>query len=271
MSTKGMKIAVLGCGNIGSAIAFGLIKSENFSASDIYCTKRKTENLVKFSEKGFQTTNDNKLAVKNSDIIIIAVTPQQLNELAEEIKTGIDSEKHKIFSVVSGATIKQIKNLFGDDISVVRVMPNTAIAIQESMTCISGSEKESIELAVNIFDTVGKTVVISEELMVPATALCACGIAFFMRAIRAASQGGIEIGFHAEDALFMAAQTAKGAAALLLREGSHPEREVDKVTTPQGCTISGLNQMEHSGFSSSLIKGIVSSAEKAATLYSNKD
>lgn len=92
-----------------------------------------------------------------------------------------------------------------------------------------------------------------------------------MRAIRAASQGGIEIGFHAEDALFMAAQTAKGAAAILLQEGSHPEREVDKVTTPQGCTISGLNQMEHSGFSSSLIKGIVTSAEKAATLYSNKE
>lgn len=271
MNTSGYKIAVLGCGNIGSAIAYGLVKSGKFSASNIYCTKRKKDSLTKFSEKGFKTTADNKEAVKNSDLIIVAVTPQQLNELADEIKTEIDSEKHKIFSIVSGASIKQIKNLFGDDVPVVRVMPNTAIAIQESMTCIAGGEKESIELAVNIFDNVGKTVVIAEELMVPATALCACGIAFFMRAIRAASQGGIEIGFHAEDALFMAAQTAKGAAALLLREGSHPEREVDKVTTPQGCTISGLNQMEHSGFSSSLIKGIVTSAEKAATLYSNKD
>ena len=271
MKTSDLKIAILGCGNIGSAIAIGLVKSGKFSASNIFCTKRKKDSLIKYSDQGFKTTTDNKEAVRNSDIIIVAVTPQQLNELAAEMKSEIDSEKHKIFSVVSGASIKQIKNLFGNDIPVVRVMPNTAIAIQESMTCISGNEKESIELAVSIFDNVGKSVVISEELMVPATALCACGIAFFMRAIRAASQGGIEIGFHAEDALFMAAQTAKGAAAILLQQGSHPEREVDKVTTPQGCTISGLNQMEHSGFSSSLIKGIVTSAEKAATLYSNKD
>lgn len=271
MKSSDLKIAVLGCGNIGSAIAFGLVKSGKFSPSNIYCTKRKKDSLEKFSSAGFKTTINNKEAVKNSDIIIVAVTPQQLNELADEIKNEIDGKKHKIFSVVSGASIKQLKNLFGDDVRIVRVMPNTAIAIQESMTCISGNEKESVELAVNIFNNVGKTVVINEELMVPATALCACGIAFFMRAIRAASQGGIEIGFHAEDALFMAAQTAKGAAAILLQEGSHPEREVDKVTTPQGCTISGLNQMEHSGFSSSLIKGIVTSAEKAATLYSNKE
>jgi len=111
------------------------------------------------------------------------------------------------------------------------------------------------------------TLVIPESHMVPATALCACGIAFFLRAIRAASQGGIEIGFHAEDALLMAAQTARGAASLLREAGSHPESEVDRVTTPQGCTISGLNQMEHHGFSSALIRGIVTSAEKAAVLY----
>ena len=104
--------------------------------------------------------------------------------------------------------------------------------------------------------------------MIPATALCACGIAFFLRAVRAASQGGIEIGFHSDEALLMAAQTAKGAAALLLSNHQHPENEVDKVTTPRGCTISGLNQMEHHGFSSAMIKGIVTSADKAAKLYS---
>ena len=106
--------------------------------------------------------------------------------------------------------------------------------------------------------------------MIPATALCACGIAFFLRAVRAGSQGGIEIGFHSEEALLMAAQTAKGAAALLLSGETHPESEVDKVTTPRGCTISGLNQMEHSGFSSALIRGIVTSADKAAKLYKSE-
>ena len=270
MDINDKKIAILGCGNIGSAIALGLVKSNLFSSTNIFVTRRDEELLNSFKEKGFRVGADNKKAVQESEIIIIAVTPQQLNEVAEEIKNVIDSSKHKILSVVSGASIKQIGNLFGYEVPVVRVMPNTAIAIQESMTCISGFDKATTNLAVEIFNNVGKTVVIHEDLMVPATALCACGIAFFMRAVRAASQGGIEIGFHAEDALFMASQTAKGAAAMLMQEGNHPEREVDKVTTPQGCTISGLNQMEHSGFSSSLIKGIVTSAEKAETLYSNK-
>jgi len=137
------------------------------------------------------------------------------------------------------------------------------------MTCLSADSKANgrLKIAEDIFNQVGKTLIIDEELMIPATALCACGIAFFLRAIRAASQGGIEIGFHSEEALIMAAQTAKGAAALLLSGETHPEGEVDKVTTPRGCTISGLNQMEHSGFSSALIKGIVTSAEKAALLY----
>ena len=152
-------------------------------------------------------------------------------------------------------------------------MPNTAIAIRESMTCICADEQdqESVELAKSIFDSVGKTIQINEELMGAATALCACGTAFFLRAVRAASQGGIEIGFHSHEALIMAAQTAKGAASMLLKEGKHPEREIDKVTTPQGITISGLNQMEHNGFSSSMIKGIVTASEKAEKIYSNNN
>jgi pyrroline-5-carboxylate reductase len=118
-----------------------------------------------------------------------------------------------------------------------------------------------------IFDHVGKTVIIEEELMVPATALCACGIAFFFRAIRAASQGGIEIGFQSLESLEMAAQTAKGAAALLNSHQNHPETEIDRVTTPRGCTIAGLNNMEHEGFSSAMIRGIITSAEKAEKLF----
>ena len=122
-------------------------------------------------------------------------------------------------------------------------------------------------VAKTIFDATGSTLVIDEDLMVPATALCACGIAFFLRAIRAASQGGIEIGFHSAEAIAMAAQTAKGAASLILDSTRHPEGEVDRVTTPRGCTIAGLNEMEHRGFSSALIRGIVTSATKANRLY----
>jgi len=266
------KIAILGAGNIGSAIAEGLVKSKIISPSNIAITRKNRLLLQQFSDKGFNST-DNITAVESSDIIILAVTPQQLNELIEEIKESLNPSKHIVISVVSGVSVKQIKNHLGIDLPVIRVMPNTAIAIRESMTCISAgaSDKDELDDALKIFDALGKTIVIEESLMVPATALCACGTAFFLRAIRAASQGGIEIGFHAADALFMAAQTAKGSAEMLLEKGKHPENEVDKVTTPMGCTISGLNQMEHNGFSSSLIKGIVTSAEKAGTLYANND
>ena len=262
-------IAVLGGGNIGLAIAKGLQKSGLCEVKNILITRRRVDLLNEEKKTGFNVSSNNIEAVNSSEVIIIAVQPQQLNDLLSEIKDNLNPDKHLIISVVSGASIKAIKTHLGNGVEVIRVMPNTAIAIQESMTCISAESKntKSLKVAEEIFNQVGKTLVIDEELMIPATALCACGIAFFLRAVRAASQGGIEIGFHSEEALLMAAQTAKGAAALLLSGEAHPESEVDKVTTPRGCTISGLNQMEHSGFSSALIRGIVTSADKAALLY----
>ncbi len=262
-------VAVLGGGNIGLAIAKGLVTSKLYPPENIYITRRHVDQLDEFKNKGFKITGDNKLAVKNSDVIIVAVQPKQLEEILTEISAAIDKDKHIVISVVSGAGIKMIKKFIGKDVPIVRAMPNTAIAIQESMTCLSAETKtdSSLKVAKKIFDSVGKTMIIEEELMVPATALCACGIAFFLRAVRAASQGGIEIGFHSDEAIFMAAQTALGAASLLVKTKSHPESEVDKVTTPRGITISGLNQMEHNGFSSAMIKGITTSAEKAQLLY----
>jgi pyrroline-5-carboxylate reductase len=142
------------------------------------------------------------------------------------------------------------------------------VAIGESITCLTSADERALSAARELFDSVGRTLVIDEEQMIAATSLGACGIAFFLRAIRAASQGGIEIGFQSKEALLIAAQTARGAASLMLAQDNHPESEIDKVTTPRGCTISGLNQMEHEGFSSAMIKGIVTSAEKASRLYS---
>ena len=267
------KVAIIGGGNIGLAIASGLVNSKLFPPKDIFITKRKIEAIKNLESQGFKLTSDNLLAVKNSEIIIVAVQPKQLDELLKEISPVIKEEKHIVISVVSGASIKAMRELIGKEVPIVRAMPNTAIAIQESMTCISAGleANDALKVAEKIFNSVGKTLIIDEELIVPATALCACGIAFFLRAIRAASQGGIEIGFHSEEALTMAAQTAKGAASLLLQRKSHPESEVDKVTTPRGITISGLNQMEHFGFSSAMIKGIVTSAEKAAKIYKSEE
>jgi len=269
---SGKRIAILGTGNIGSAIARGLVAGGVAPAAEITLTRRILGSLGPLREEGFRLTTDNAAAVRGSDLLFIAVTPQQLDGLLAEIRAVVDARKHTVVSIVSGATIAGIRAQLGSDVPVIRAMPNTAIAIRQSMTCLSTDRDERGTLAVvrKMFDALGKTLVIEESLMVPATALCACGIAFFLRAIRAASQGGIEIGFHAGDALLMAAQTARGAAALLVEGGTHPEGEVDRVTTPQGCTIAGLNQMEHSGFSSALIRGIVTSAEKAALLYAPK-
>lgn len=266
------RIAILGAGNIGTAIASGLTQSGDFDAGSISLTRRKIELLEPFKEKGFKVQSDNIIAVQEADIILVAVEPQQMDGLLHEIKTELDPGRHMLISVVSGVSVKMIRKQVASDLPIVRAMPNTAIAIRESMTCITSEDEhsEAVEVTKSIFDTVGKTLVIHEELMTSATALGACGIAFFLRAIRAASQGGIEIGFHAHEALQIAAQTAKGAASLLADMENHPEFEIDRVTTPRGCTISGLNQMEHQGFSSAMIKGILVSAEKADKLYSKE-
>ncbi len=182
---------------------------------------------------------------------------------------ALDPQTHILISVVSDVRAAQISERIGKRVPVAVAMPNTAIAIRESMTCIASNPDggAAVAMAQSLFGKVGKTLVVDEEQMVAATALGACGVAFFLRAVRAASQGGIEIGFHSEDALAIAAQTARGAASLLLSAENHPEPAIDRVTTPRGCTIAGLNRMEHEGFSSAMIKGIVTSAEKAAKLY----
>lgn len=266
------KISIIGCGNIGTAIGKGLLDSKIINPAELYLTKRNTKSLTYFDELGGNVLSNNIEAVKNSSIVIIAVTPQKTDGILEEIKDALNPKKHIVLSIVTGVDIKHMKEILGEEIPVVRVMPNTAISLKESMTCISAykSDSSALEFAKTIFDTVGKTAVISEDLMGPATSLVACGIAFFLRAIRAAGQGGTQIGFHAEDAILMAAQTAKGAASLLVNGGLHPEREIDKVTTPQGLTITGLNEMEHSGFSSAMIKGIVTASNKAQAIYKDQ-
>lgn len=266
-------IAILGAGNIGSAIADGLAASGSYNPGNITLTRRRTDKLSSFSSRGFVVTDDNKSAVSHSDVLILCVEPQQMDSLLREISGSLEPGRHLLISVVSGVTLSSIKKQIAEGVAVTRAMPNTAISIRESMTCICGDENDAdaLDTTLSIFDTVGVTRVIREDQMTSATALCACGIAFFLRAIRAASQGGIEIGFDSSDALSMAAQTALGAAGLLREMKNHPEFEIDRVTTPKGCTISGLNRMEHGGFSSAMIRGIVTSSEKAEKLYQGSE
>ncbi len=266
------KIAIIGSGNIGVSLAKGLVKANYIAAENIILTRRTLSHLKSLEAAGFKISSQNKAAVANANIVILAVLPQQLNTVLAEISGAIVPQKHLVISVISGVSCIAVKEKLGNDVEVIRAMPNTAIAIGQSMTCLASDNAtiESLAEVTKMFETVGAVVKINEDLMTSATALCACGIAFFLRAIRAASQGGVEIGFHADEALKMAVQTAKGAADLLLLHGTHPESEIDKVTSPKGCTIAGLNEMEHNGFSSSLIKGIKLSALKAGNLYTKE-
>ncbi|MEO5999042.1 MAG: pyrroline-5-carboxylate reductase [Chitinophagaceae bacterium] len=260
------KIAIIGAGNLGTAIAEGLLKSKFSAPKDLIVTKRNISTLTELKQRGIEITEDNSEAVFRSELIILAVKPFQVKEVLEGVKNQLSSH-HILVSVVTGVLIGEIEEVISVKLPVFRAMPNTAIAISESMTCLSHSNatKTEINYVNDLFSTLGKVANIEEKLMNAATVLGACGTAFAMRYIRANIQGGIEIGFDAKTASLIAAQTVKGAAELLLQKGTHPEQEIDKVTTPKGCTIVGLNEMEHQGFSSSLIKGIATSYSKIAT------
>jgi len=259
------KITIIGGGNLGIAIAEGLIDSKYSKASDITITRRNLSLLNDLKKKGCQVESDNAKAVKSADIILLCVKPFQIKDVLKGISKSISS-KQILISVVSSVSIDEISDTIGKKISVFRAMPNTAIAIGESMTCLAhqNASKKDVEIVSELFDNLGQTTLIEEKLMEAATIIGACGTGFAMRYIRASIQGGIEIGFDAATARKIVAQTVKGAACLLIEKGSHPEQEIDKVTTPKGCTIAGLNEMEHNGLSSSLIKGITVSYKKIA-------
>lgn len=257
------KITIIGGGNLGVAILLGLIESKDVAPANITITRRHIETLQFLEKEGVSITSDNLAASKNANIILLAVKPYQIKEVLKEIQPALN-ENQLLISVVSSVSLADISEIVQIKMPIFRAMPNTAIAIQQSMTCISylNTSAEQNKLVVSLFQKLGEAIVIDEDLMEAATVLGACGTAYAMRYIRANIQGGIEIGFSAQTARLIAAQTVKGAAELLLKNGTHPEAEIDKVTTPKGCTIAGLNEMEHQGFSSSLIRGLVASYQK---------
>ncbi|MEX0843858.1 MAG: pyrroline-5-carboxylate reductase [Balneolaceae bacterium] len=265
---KKHNIAIIGAGNLGIAIAKGIAGAKLAKPKNMYLTRRHLDKLADLKAQKFNVTSDNKEAVTNSDYIFLCVQPKQLPELLGEINSVLDPEKHVLISTITGVEISTIEEHLTTEMPIIRAMPNTATAIQESMTCMCGKNVSSgtMKEVQTMFEALGETLVIDENLMKAATVLAASGIAFFLRYIRAATQGGIQLGFHAEEAQKIAMQTARGAASLLVEGKNHPETEIDKVTTPQGCTIAGLNEMEHQGLSSAVIKGLMASFEKINTI-----
>jgi len=263
-----LKITILGGGNLGIAMAEGILKNSGIKPGNLTVTRRRTELIEFLKVKKVKVIQDNCAAIAQADVVIITVKPQQAEGLLKEIKGTIKPAKQLLISAVTGLSIERIKAITGSKTNVVRIMPNTATAIGEAVICLAGTADKPAagKVAEELLGTLGKTLVIPEELMEAATVLGACGVAFAMRFLRALTQGGIEIGFSARTAQYIAAQTMKGAAALILENGQHPEHEIDKVTTPMGITISGLNEMEHNGFSSALIKGLVTSYNRISNM-----
>lgn len=252
-------IGIIGCGNLGQSLLHGFNKA--FPGSRIICSRRNITGLS--STEYIRWTTDNGEVIRDSDCIIIALKPFMMADFLREYGQEFSPDQ-VIVSVATGITIAEMNGYSGsNDLRFFRAMPNTAADVRESITALCGTGSETVKEAITtLFDSVGETVWIDEKLMESATILGACGVAYVLRFIRAMIQGGIEVGFDAKTATRIVSQTVKGAAELLIRNGSHPEAEIDKVTTPKGCTIVGLNEMEHSGFSSALIRGIVTSYQK---------
>lgn len=257
------KIGIIGCGNLGLSIANGIRKE--VSGNQLVVSKRNTSSLKgRFAEGDVVITSDNAKLIAESNFLILTLKPYNIIPFLEEYKEQLDPKRHTIISAATGISIASIEEVIGKDFGVYRVMPNTAASVEESVTAIS-SNKDPLnrrEEVFSLFEQLGVVVEISEDLMESATILGACGVAYVLRFMRGMIQGGIEVGFDVQTATKIVSQTIKGAAELIIQNGTHPEEEIDKVTTPKGCTIVGLNEMEHAGFSSALIKGIVSSYQK---------
>ena len=253
-----MKIAIIGAGNMGGAIARGLAKGSLVRVEDIRVSNPSPGKLeaLKAEFPDMQVTADNGEAVAGADIVVLAVKPWMVGEVLHKLQL---KETQMLISIAAGIKLGELWQLLGQKGNpLFRVIPNTAISEMQSMTLVSCSQasQEQIQLVLDVFSEMGLAMLIPEEKMAAATAMTSCGIAYALKYIQAAMQAGIELGVRPKDGMRMVAQSLKGAAELILANDTHPSVEIDKVCTPGGLTIKGINQLEHDGFTSALINAI---------------
>ena len=258
-----MKIAIIGSGNIGSALVTGLLREGSIAADNITLTDVSLKTLAPFTDKGIRTKQNNVDAVRNANVVVLCVKPYLVCDVIEEILPSLE-EDVLLVSLAAGVSFWQLSKV-ANQRPIFWAIPNTAMAVCQSMTCIAASEDTNTtqhDTVLKLFSRVGRAILIDESLMNVATVIASCGTAFAMRYIRAVMTAGVEIGLRPNVAKELIAQTMLGAAVLVTESGNHPEMEIDKVTTPNGITIKGLNEMEHAGFSSAVMHGIVAAYEK---------
>lgn len=261
-----MKIAIIGAGAMGGAMADGFIKSGAVKPANISVANPTAQKLEHFAVQGASVTTDNKTAAEGADIVIIAVKPWLVEQVVNELKPVLNYTRQTVITVAAGISGSQFTAWLKKDDAVPQtfiVIPNTAIAVLASMTFIVpvNATADTTTTIKALFDNVGQTMVTDERHLSAGMTLASCGIAYAMRYVRAAAEGGVELGFKADMAKDIVLQTMKGAVELLQANGNHPEAEIDKVCTPGGLTIRGLNEMEHAGFTSAVIRGLKAAAK----------
>ena len=255
-----MKVAIIGAGNMGGAIARGLAQGHYVRVQDITVTNPsmpKWEKL-KVALPAIQVSTDNHEAA-DADVVIVAVKPWKVEEVLKPLRLR---QPQVLVSVAAGMTFEDLAHFVDPEMPMFRIIPNTAISLRASMTliaCRNASEQQTLTM-LDLFNEMGLAMLIEEKQLAAATSLTSCGIAYVLKYVQAAMQAGVEAGIRPKDAMKMVAQTVEGAARLLLEnEDTHPALEIEKVTTPGGITIKGVNSLEHDGFTSAVIKAIKAS------------
>lgn len=252
-----MKIGVIGAGAMGGALANGILNGNVIPAENLYVSNRSKGKLESFAQRGAHVTTNNREVVEAADWVCIAVKPWLVEPVLADV-ADLLTEKKTLICLAAGVVGSDLQAWGGKACTLFTVIPNIAISQGESMTFVLPikATAEETQKVSDFFDEMGKVCVCDEKLLQAGLALASCGIAYAFRYIRAACEGGVELGFDARQSRDIVMQTFLGAVTLLQREGLHPEEAVDRVTTPGGISIRGLNAMEEAGFTNAVIQGL---------------
>ena len=263
------KVGFIGCGNMGSSMVGGLIKSEAFKPKDIFVSTKTESSAVNMKNKfNINASTDNKEVVKNSNIIILSIKPHMFEEIIKEIKEELTEDK-LIISVAAGITIEKLEELISKKHKIIRSMPNTPALVGEAMSAIcpnNNVNKDDMESCERIFQSFGECVEISEKDFHAFIALCGSSPAYVFMFIEAMADGAVKLGIPRNKAYKMAAQSVLGSAKMVLDTEKHPGELKDAVCSPAGTTIDAVVELEKLGFRSSIIEAMNKCAEKSKSM-----